>query len=237
MLQTRDGRLFLGRAVARRDAIGVAQVALPWLVLDATGSEAQAGLVFMLGVAPYVVFGLPAGLVADRFRRQRVIWIAHAFQALMAVIVPIWACPDTADRRGRDDRVPDRERPCVLRAGAFGAVSSLVGREHFSGGQALLAASWSIGLVAGPALGGALIGLIGAAAALVVQAISFAVAAILILLVRSSFGDPVASDGHFLEGAWAGVTYLVTDPLLRTLSGVGTLWNLAAAARSRWWCR
>jgi MFS family permease len=230
MLQTRDGRLFLGAQSLDATAIGVAQVALPWLVLDATGSEAQAGLVFMLGVAPYVVFGLPAGLVADRFRRQRVIWIAHAFQALMAVIVPIWALSGTppiavvattAFLIGSARAFSD--------AGAFGAVSSLVGREHFSGGQALLAASWSIGLVAGPALGGALIGLIGAAAALVVQAISFAVAAILILLVRSSFGDPVASDGHFLEGAWAGVTYLVTDPLLRTLSGVGTLWNLAAA--------
>ena len=62
----------------------MAQVALPWLVLDATGSEAQAGLVFMLGLAPYVVFGLPAGLIADRFRRQTVIWMAHAFQACRA---------------------------------------------------------------------------------------------------------------------------------------------------------
>ena len=71
MLQTRDGRLFLGAQSLDAMAIGVAQVALPWLVLDATGSKAQAGLVFMLGVAPYVVFGLPAGLIADRYRRQR----------------------------------------------------------------------------------------------------------------------------------------------------------------------
>src|SRR3954453_14198832 len=74
MLQTRDGRLFLAAQSLDSVAIGVAQVALPWLGLDATGSEAQAGLVFMLGLAPYVVFGLPAGLIADRFRRQTVIW-------------------------------------------------------------------------------------------------------------------------------------------------------------------
>ena len=49
MLQTRDGRLFLAAQSLDSVAIGVAQVALPWLVLDATGSEAQAGLVFMLG--------------------------------------------------------------------------------------------------------------------------------------------------------------------------------------------
>jgi len=230
MLQTRDGRLFLGAQSLDATAIGVAQVALPWLVLDATGSEAQAGLVFMLGVLPYVVFGLPAGGRAARFRRQRVIWMAHAFQAVIACVVPLWAITgtppiaivaSTAFLIGSARAFSD--------AGAFGAVSSLVGREHFSGGQALLAASWSIGLVAGPALGGALIGLIGAAAALAVQAVSFAIAAILILLVRSSFGDPVESDGPFMEGAWAGISYLLTDPLLRTLSGIGTLWNLAAA--------
>ena len=167
MLQTRDGRLFLAAQSLDSVAIGVAQVALPWLVLDATGSEAQAGLVFMLGLAPYVVFGLPAGLIADRFRRQTVIWMAHAFQACVAVIVPVWAIfgtppiavvAVTAFAVGSARAFSD--------AGAFGAISSLIGREQFSSGQAILAASWSIGLVAGPAIGGALIGVVGAAATL-----------------------------------------------------------------------
>ena len=104
MLQTRDGRLFLAAQSLDSVAIGVAQVALPWLVLDATGSEAQAGLVFMLGLAPYVVFGLPAGLIADRFRRQTVIWMAHAFQACVAVIVPLWAIFATPPILGRRRR-------------------------------------------------------------------------------------------------------------------------------------
>jgi MFS family permease len=230
MLQTRDGRLFLAAQSLDAMAIGVAQVALPWLVLDATGSEAQAGLVFMLGLAPYVVFGLPAGLIADRFRRQNVIWMAHAFQAIVAVIVPLWAIADTppilvvaatAFAVGSARAFSD--------AGAFGAISSLIGREQFSSGQAILAASWSIGLVAGPAVGGALIGLVGAAATLGVQAVAFLFAAGLILMVRSSFGDPVPSDGGVLDGTWAGVRFLLDDPMLRTLSGIGTLWNLAAA--------
>jgi MFS family permease len=230
MLQTRDGRLFLAAQSLDSVAIGVAQVALPWLVLDATGSEAQAGLVFMLGLAPYVVFGLPAGLIADRFRRQTVIWMAHAFQAMVAVIVPLWAIfgtppiavvAVTAFAVGSARAFSD--------AGAFGAISSLIGREQFSSGQAILGASWSVGLVAGPAIGGALIGLVGAAATLAVQAVAFAAAAALILLVRSSFGDPVASEGGVLDGTWAGVRFLLTDPMLRTLSGIGTLWNLAAA--------
>ncbi len=230
MLQTRDGQLFLAAQSLDAMAIGVAQVALPWLVLDATGSEAQAGLVFMLGLAPYVVFGLPAGLIADRFRRRNVIWMAHAFQAVVAVIVPVWAIAGTppilvvaatAFAVGSARAFSD--------AGAFGAISSLVGREQFSSGQAILGASWSIGLVAGPAVGGALIGIIGAAGALGVQAVAFLCAALLILMVRSSFGDSVPPEGGLLDGTWAGVQFLLQDPMLRTLSGVGSLWNLAAA--------
>ncbi len=230
MLQTRDGRLFLAAQSLDATATGVAQVALPWLVLDATGSEAQAGLVFMLGVAPYVVFGLPAGLVADRLPRRAVIWVAHALQALFAVVVPLWAIAGpppilvvaaTAFLVGGARAFSD--------AGAFGAVSSLIGRENFSSGQALLGAAWSIGFVAGPAVGGALIGLVGAAATLGAQSVAFACAAGLILLVRGSFGEAVPATGSALEGIWEGVRFLLADPLLRTLNGVGTLWNLAAA--------
>jgi MFS family permease len=230
MLRTGDGRLFLAAQALDATATGVAQVALPWLVLDATGSEAQAGLIFMLGVAPYVVFGLPAGLVADRFPRRRVIWIAHALQALFAVVVPLWAISGlppvwivaaTAFLIGGARAFSD--------AGAFGAISSLIGRENFSSGQAILGAAWSTGFVAGPAIGGALIGLIGAPATLGAQAVAFAIAAVLILLVRSSFGEVAAAAGSALEGILEGVRFLVTDPLLRTLNGVGTLWNLAAA--------
>jgi predicted MFS family arabinose efflux permease len=39
----------------------------------------------------------------------------------------------------------------------------------------------------------------------------------------------VPSDGGVLDGTWAGVRFLLDDPMLRTLSGIGTLWNLAAA--------
>ena len=62
-------------------------------------------------------------------------------------------------------------------AAAFGAVSCIVGRAHFTEGQAMLSAAWSIGLVAGPAAGGALIAAIGAGEALVIEFAAFVLAA------------------------------------------------------------
>ena len=61
MLAVRDGRLLLSAQAFDAMAIGVAAVALPWLVLKAGGSHGQAGLVYVLTVVPYVVFGLLAG--------------------------------------------------------------------------------------------------------------------------------------------------------------------------------
>ncbi len=231
MLATRDGRLFLSAQSLDALASGVAQVALPWLALDVTGSQAVAGLVFALQILPYVVFGLPAGLVADRFERRRVIWCAHAAQTAFALVIPVWYFIDgtppvlvvgtAAFLIGAARAFSD--------AGAFGAVASLVGRAHFTSGQAVLGSAWAVGLIAGPAIGGALIATIGAAATLIAQAIAFGLATTAILLVRSDFGRPVESDDSLWTGLAGGVRYLLTDPLLRTLTGIGILWNVAAA--------
>ena len=70
LLATRDGRLFLGAQGLDFVAQGVSSVALPWLILDGGGSTLAAGLVFTLTVLPYVVFGLPAGVVGDRYPRR-----------------------------------------------------------------------------------------------------------------------------------------------------------------------
>ena len=66
-------------------------MALPWLILDGGGSTLAAGLVFTLTVLPYVVFGLPAGVVGDRYPRRRTMWIAHAVQAGCAIVIPLWS--------------------------------------------------------------------------------------------------------------------------------------------------
>ena len=71
-------------------------VALPWLILDGGGSTLAAGLVFTLAVLPYVVFGLPAGVVGDRYPRRRTMWIAHAVQARLRDRHPARGrCPGT----------------------------------------------------------------------------------------------------------------------------------------------
>ena len=115
-------------------------------------------------------------------------------------------------------------------AAAFGAVAAVVGPQHFTGGQAVLSASWSIGLLTGPSLGGALIGFVGPSWTIAVQAATFALATVAILLVRRDIdGGRTPHVGRIRDGVTEGVRYLLGDPLLRVLTATGVVWNVASA--------
>src|SRR5439155_9312901 len=109
---------------------------------------------------------------------------------------------------------------------AFGAIARLVGDGHFVEGQSALSFVWSMGLLIGPALGGALIGLVGAHNALWVQAAGFAVAIVLLSSMRIDLG-PGAESRESSDGLAAGLLMVVRHPMLRLLTAVGMAWNLA----------
>ena len=50
----------------------VYMIALPWLLLDLTGSKSLTSLVTISAYLPAVLFGLIAGVVVDRYNRK---WI------------------------------------------------------------------------------------------------------------------------------------------------------------------
>ncbi len=231
LLATRDGRLFLGAQGLDFMAQGVASVALPWLVLDGGGSTLSAGLVFTLTVLPYIVFGLPAGVVGDRFRRRRVMWIAHAAQAAAAAVIPAWTLTGTpplgivlaaAFLIGTGRVFAD--------AAAFGAIAALAGRHAFTRAQATVQAGWSAGFLIGPAAGGVLIEAVGPARTLVVEASAFMVAMALILLVRTPFDAAQPAPAvRPLEAVREGLAVIWHDPVVRAYTAFTTFWHLCAA--------
>ncbi|MDX6594486.1 MAG: hypothetical protein QOJ13_3682 [Gaiellales bacterium] len=210
---------------------GLSFVVLPWLVLDAGGSPSEAAAAFLVGTIPYVLLGLPAGDVGDRRQRRRVMELGVMVQLAAALVIPVVVLAGT----------DARHLPLVLiyaaglgvtagrvfvDAAAFGAVSRLVGEGNFVEGQAGLSFVWSLGLLVGPAIGGALIGLLGASEALWVQAAGFALAWALIASMKVDLG-PGERSSDDTGGVMAGLMLVVRDPTLRMLTTVGMAWNLA----------
>jgi len=230
LLRTADGRLFLAAQLMDSLSAGISLVALPWLVLDAGGTQSQAGAAFLAGTLPYVVLGLNAGHVGDHRPRSRVMVTGTAVQTAAAAVIPLALAGGVA--------VEDMPLPLIyaaalvvtagrvfVDAAAFGAIAKLVGGGHFVQGQSALSFVWSLGFLVGPAVGGALIGLVGIAGALWVQAVGFAVAVGLMASMRVDLGPAPHPDAGG-EGVLAGLRLVIRDPVLRSLTAIGMAWNL-----------
>ncbi len=64
-------------------------VAYPLLVLALTGSPAKAGVVGLAKWLPLAVAALPAGVLADRFDRKRLMITSDAVRALLVASIPV----------------------------------------------------------------------------------------------------------------------------------------------------
>lgn len=80
--------LFLGQGVSYLgDAF--AAVAFPLIVVLLTGSGLMMGVVGALESAPMFVLGIPAGVLADRWDRRRVLIVTDFGRVILFALVPV----------------------------------------------------------------------------------------------------------------------------------------------------
>lgn len=80
--------LWSGQAISGLGT-NISQIAFPLLVLALTGSSFQAGLAGALRLLPYLLFGLPAGALVDRWDRKRVMLVCDSGRALSLASIPL----------------------------------------------------------------------------------------------------------------------------------------------------
>lgn len=166
-----------------------ATVALLGLALDLTGSSAVASLVLVLQTGPFFLVSPIAGILADRFDRRLLLISADVVRAVVALGFLL----------ARDASTLWIAFVCVglLSAGAafFEPTSSaslpnLVDEEDLPAANALIGAAWGTMLAVGAALGGVVAGVLGRDAAFLLNGVSFAASALLILGIHRSFRAP-----------------------------------------------
>src|SRR5262245_4910025 len=70
------------------------QVAMAALVLGVTDSMASAGLVFVVSMLPYALFGLPIGALIDRWDRRATLIGADVVRGVLVMLIPVAATVD-----------------------------------------------------------------------------------------------------------------------------------------------
>lgn len=209
----------------------VTLVVLPTLVLRQTDSAIATSLLSVMQVGPYLLFGLLAGVVADRVDRRKLMVTADMVNAALLVSIPLAEAADVLST-GQVYAVAFGTAVCFVfgDAAAFGALPAIVGRARLPAAFASLATASTSAGIAGPAVGGILIAAVGASAALAVDAASFVLSAMSLLLIARPFGGRPATSRSTTpaEDLLEGLRFVVREPLIRLLTALGFA-NAAAA--------
>jgi len=161
-------------------------VALPFAVLEAGGDLEAVGLVVAAELVPFLLFALVGGVISDRGDRRRILIASDVARLVIQAV-------------GGGLLVAGAATPVTLGllAALYGAADAFF-QPAFTGllpqtvshpGQlqaanALRGLSFSVSSVAGPTLAGVLVGVIGAGAALLFDAASFAVSVACLVRLR-----------------------------------------------------
>ena len=207
-----------GQAVsAFGDAISL--TAMPLLVLLLTGSGALMGTVAALQFVPDLVLGLPAGAIADRYDRRRLMLWSDAGRAALTMTIPItyWLGGPTI-AVVLLVALPINLLRLLSDSALSAAVPGLVGRDHIGRANGLIEATLSIPFILGPAIAGVLVALINPASTIAIDAATFAFSALSLVFVRRSLrAERPAEMPSVLDDIRAGVAFVFRHSVLRAM--------------------
>jgi MFS family permease len=179
-------KLWAGQTVSELGSV-VTRTAVPLVALLVLGAgPLQMALLVVSASLAVLLVGLFAGAWVDRVRRRPLLIWADAIRAVLLFSIPAAFVAGVL-------RI-EQLYVVVFLEGCFASffdaaypayVPSLIGVDRVVEGNSKLATSSSLAEIGGPGLGGGLVQLIGAPFAILVDAISFVVSAISLLLIRS----------------------------------------------------
>ena len=192
-------------------------IAYPLLVLAVTHSPAKAGLVAFARAVPSLLFALPAGLLADRWSRRklmiaadgvRVLAIGSLAATLLLDRVGFWQVVVVAFVEGSGSALFSGARAGALRA--------VVPAPQLPAAAAAETGRVAVVGLAGPPLGGALFGL-ARALPFLVDAISYAFSTLSLLAMRTPFQEEREPELASVRSRLAeGFRFVWSRPFLRT---------------------
>lgn len=195
----------------------LSSIAYPLLALAVTHSPAKAGYVSAMLFAPMLVFGLAAGMAADRFDRRRLM-IASDIVGAGALATLGWAVITGAASLGLILVVAfvDSTSGVFFRAGQSGAFRAVVPLPQIATAASIVQARMSTVRLGAPPLGGALFG-IARSIPFIADAASYAFSTGSLLLMRTRFQERRDRDPAPLRRQLAdGVSVFIRIPFLRT---------------------
>jgi len=173
-LRHRDFRLFWIGMIISVTGTWMQNAAQAWLVYDLTRSPLYLGIVGAIGSAPVLLFALPAGVIADRYSKHKIIFVTQTAAMIQASIlallvylkvVQVWHVMLLAACLGMVNAFDMPARQAM--------VMELVTRDDVFNAISLTSSAFNSGRIIGPSVAGLLIAAAGMAGCFFINALSF----------------------------------------------------------------
>lgn len=190
-------------------------------------SPTQMGLLTAMEIIPFVLFSLPAGVWLDRVRKLPVYVMGECMLGVIVASVPFawwmgWLSMTWLYVVGFVIGIVYT----VAGTAAQIVLTQVVARERLVEAHAKNALATSGAEVAGPGFAGALIKVVGAPLALLVDAVLVVVSAAILRGIRVQEDQRSRKNTHFWRDLRTGVRFVFSTPLLVSLAVVVGAWQM-----------
>jgi MFS family permease len=222
----RNYRIFFFGQVVSLAGTWMQNVALVWLVLELTRSPIAVGALAFARFLPFTVFGLGAGVLADRVDSRRLVMATQAAAMGVSVALAVVALTGTASL------------PVVYVLAALGGIAlafdapgrqsltfQMVGRAELPNAVALNTGLFNGSRIIGPAIAGVIIAAAGTGFCFVLNALSFLAVLGALAALRENELHPVERDpsARLVGGMRRALGFVRRDPQLLAVLGVVTV--------------
>ena len=222
----RNYRIFFTGQLVSLAGTWMQNVALAWLVLELSGSPLAVGALAFWRFVPFTIFGLVAGVVADRIESRKLVMATQAAAMAVSIALAVVTLTGTATL------------PIVYVLAALGGIAlafdapgrqsltfQLVGRRELPNAVALNTGLFNGSRIVGPAIAGLIIAAAGTGICFVLNAVSFLAVLTALALVRDEELYTVEKDpsARVVDGVRRAIAFAWNDADLRLILAVVTV--------------
>ena len=231
-------KLWTGQSISEFGS-QVSGLAIPWLAAKGLHATPLAfSLLTVLGFLPFILFALPAGVWVDRLRRRPILIVGDASRAVLLAWIPVgWALGILTMWQLFVITFVVGIFTVFFDVAYQSYLPSLVDRDQLIEGNSKLQTTVAAANTAGPGLAGALIAVLAAPYAILVDAASFVVSTAFMIPIRRRETLPERPEGapkpKMLPELKEGLAYVVRHPHLKWIAvctGSSNLFSNVATA-------
>ena len=219
-------RLWLASALSGT-LVSAQDVTTTWLMNDLGASSFSLSLMATAASAPFFLFTLPAGAIADIVNRRAVIVSAVLWQGAWSALLALGVWKEVIS--------PNSLLACVFALGigiAFGApvwaaiVPDIVSKEELPSAVTLGGVQLNLSGIVGPTLGGFLLPLLGAPLLISINALTFLVVALVVLQSKRRQMRSIRLRENLAESFMNSLRYALNSPRMKIILFRNLLFSL-----------